>query len=1496
MAKNQKLKEEVLAQAVEIRNESERGRFLDSVCEGDAEFRSVVESMVADFFAAGSLLDGPNQLETTGVETVDLPMQIGNYKLREKIDEGGMGIVYVADQLAPLKRRVALKIIRPGLLDSQQVVARFQSERQALALMNHPNIAKVFDGGTTEDGRPYFVMELVKGISICKFCEERKLDNRARLELFVKICGAVEHAHQKGIIHRDLKPANILVCMENGEAEPKVIDFGIAKATGAQMLSDESVYTAFAQLMGTPMYMSPEQAEMNNLDIDTRSDIYSLGVVLYELLTGTTPFDKAALKHATYDELRQIICEKEPQRPSDRVSTLAARKDETLTGRYDVDPRRLADSLQGELDWIVTKAMDKDRSRRYQTSREFAEDVYRFLGDEPVHACPPSRRYRLYKSMRRNRVALLTTSLVFAAMVIGLIGTASQAIRATNAEAETRKLLASEKIARRTADEERDRADDEAALAKNQQAIAEKESKFANTISNFLQHELFASSAIENQMTMGLEPDPDIKVRTLLDRAVDGIVLLENDPMIQASVSYTIGSAYNSLGLFDQAEPLLERAVTISRNVVGLDNPGSWRAIRGLGALRVNQNRLLEAESLIFESFDYLKNSSANQDSEVFRETLHDLVVLRFYQQRYEEAKELAEQLVKNCERNLLPNDPFTLGARHSLAAQYSGLGLHSEAEMILRRLLKTLQETNSTDETLELSTIGSLAARLNSKGQYAEAETMFQQQADRYHELFGPEHPSTLLAKANLGRVLTNQSKYDEAEEVLLATMQKAEERYGKNHPATQDALGYLAIVYEAQKRYNEAWELSQQKHQFLLKQFGERNYDVLALRDRNAGLLYNLGKKDESEQERLGIIEISGKEWGSMNEPTLSFMGNLGVQYQSEGRDNEALELFKKVHSANYKKDKNSNKTLLAEFNLAFVMNKLGQTTEATALLEGALPRIEQQFGQEHRLAYIVRIHLGTIYLNDQSLENRYLKSEAIFRKAFEFSLKKLGLNNPKTHVAMGWVATALIRTKGPQAADEFLRVQFDKTSEAFGPNHANTIRLYEIAAKTLMSYEQHAVPHTQQLFQSFQTTLGPNDPKTHAAFKKLISCLCFYRQFDQAAKLTRQYLKSLTEASVGPEDSFDVVLESKLLLARVLSWKAEYEPVFKVSPEVEQILKAALEHQWKRDGTFSKDIRNTQIRLALLYEFQRRDAESEKQRRETLEACKASQVAGHAGTVSAMLSLAKNLGVQGEFDEAEALIQKSIELKLASGVSATSSQGRILTMLYLDQDNLVAAEQSCRESLAQRNLITTNCRLGLIYQLQGRSQEAVEHLESLIGQSEASTVQIRESRSVLADVYLMQGKHAEAESIARAALNAAVEAERYQSPGMQTMTAQHKLGQTLVATGKFDEAAIHLTASIGNRSRVSLNKYWIQFSAMSLLGECMLQKSNHDEAENLLLDGYHGVKNHLDFTIMSRRQRRQLLRRCTDRLIAYYTATTNSEELKKWEKERENWIDAQ
>jgi serine/threonine protein kinase/WD40 repeat protein len=537
--------DEIFERASQLSDE-QRSAYLKEVVQGDEQLRQRIEALLEAQEQAGDFLKAPLagvSSKTLVITTNMIPAtekpgdKIGRYKLREQIGEGGCGVVYVADQEEPVRRRVALKVIKLGM-DTKQVVARFEAERQALALMDHPNIAKVLDAGATDTGRPYFVMELVDGIKITEYCDKNILSTEARLKLFIQVCSAIQHAHQKGVIHRDIKPSNILVTLHDGVPVPKVIDFGIAKATSGQQLTDKTIYTAFAQFIGTYAYVSPEQAEMSGLGIDTRADIYSLGVLLYELLTGRTPFDAATLQKAGLDQMRKIIREQEPPRPSTCLSTLKCADIKAVANQRGAEPLRLINIIRRDLDWIVMKALEKDRTRRYDTANGFGLDVQRYLDSEPVLACPPSRIYKFQKLVRRNTFAVAAVCVVALVVVVGFatstwlfIKERAARERAVAAEELQTKLRQESDAARSNAVamqtvavQQRERAELESSNAISMKVLADRERERAeNEATNALRMRLIAEQQSRNSEARRLLTEAN---HVIADQPQLGLLLL----------------------------------------------------------------------------------------------------------------------------------------------------------------------------------------------------------------------------------------------------------------------------------------------------------------------------------------------------------------------------------------------------------------------------------------------------------------------------------------------------------------------------------------------------------------------------------------------------------------------------------------------------------------------------------------------------------------------------------------------------------------------------------------------------------------------------------------------------------------------------------------------------------------------------------------------------------------------------------------------------------
>jgi serine/threonine protein kinase len=812
----------IFSAAIGISSEADRAAYIARACGENPELRGRVEKLVQAHFRAGRPLKEPaGESESIAFPFPEPPVAgalderpgkvIGPYKLLEQIGEGGFGVVFLAEQQQPVRRKVALKVLKPGM-DSKQVIARFEAERQALALMDHPNIARVFDGGATPAGRPYFVMELVKGVPLTAYCDQHRLTVTARLGLFVSVSQAVQHAHQKGIIHRDLKPSNILVAEHEGAPAVKVIDFGVAKALG-QQLTDKTLHTGFAQLVGTPLYMSPEQAALGGLDVDTRSDIYSLGVVLYELLTGTTPFDRKRFLEAGYDGVRRILHEEEPPRPSSRLSTLGAAAT-AVSAQRKSDPRRLRQFFRGELDWIVMKALEKDRNRRYDTAGAFATDVQHYLHDEPVQACPPSRSYRLRKLLRKHRAAALTAAAFVGLLLAGVAVSTWQAVRATRAEgvAEARRLQ------------------------------AEAAEKKARAVNDFLIQEMIG--AADPEEARGRK----VTVEEVLDKAADKVGgAFAEQPEVEASVRVAIGLAYNDLGLYGKAEPHLRRCLELRQRVLGPEHRDTLQAVIELGDVLGYLNRLPEAEVLFRDALNVARRVLGDDDKTT-TVLLHQYAWILGDEGRLPEAVELNRQCLEAQLRVLGPGDEETVTTMGNLTDDLTLLGQWSEAEQIASERLRLSLQAFPSDHPMILLARKNLLMVLIFEGKAREVEPLARENMDAAVRVWGPDHPRRwgtvshlasglymqgrfkeaeqlgLEVLANqrrlgipgdrtlLGLVLGATGRWDEAEDALRDAVKTRGQTGGPEHPQTLNALFALGTVLQASGQRAEAGQVLRQ------------------------------------------------------------------------------------------------------------------------------------------------------------------------------------------------------------------------------------------------------------------------------------------------------------------------------------------------------------------------------------------------------------------------------------------------------------------------------------------------------------------------------------------------------------------------------------------------------------------------------------------------------------------------------------------------------------
>jgi len=705
-----------------------------------------------------------------------------------------MGQVWLAEQSAPVKRQVALKIIKAGRYDDSALL-RFDVERQTLAIMDHPAIAKVFDADSTAEGQPYFVMEYVPGLPITTYCDQKHLSVQQRLALFIKVCEGVQHAHQKAIMHRDLKPSNILVVEVDGKAMPRIIDFGIAKAI-SQQADDETLVTRAGGMVGTPGYMSPEQADATVSDVDTRTDVYSLGVVLYELLTGVLPFDPKQWQTKPFHVILRQLHEEDPPRPSTRISGDSTST--TTAQRRDSDPRQLASLLRGDLDWITLKALEKDRARRYGAPSELAADVGRYLRNEPVVARPVSTAYRTKKYIQRHKFGVAAATAMLLLMMAFAVMQAVQLRRITR---------------------ERDRAD---------------------RVTQFMTGMFKVSNPSEARGN-------DIRAREILDKSAKDIDTgLANDPELQAQMMSVMGTVYQSLGLTSKAEPLLRRAWETRRRILGPRNPDTLQSLQDLSVAVVAQSRYPEAEKLCRETLETRRQVLGPEHHDTV-DSMVQLARILGFQSRYDEAEKLNRDALEVARRKW-PQDRLTATALSLLADTLTHERKYPEAEKAARESLEMDRRALGSDHPSVLRDMFNLAAILSEEQHYSDAEELYKELIESARRVLGPQHPGTLAAMGNLTSVLTSEQRYADAEKLYREVLEAQRQTLGPEHASTLLTLGNLGSLLIKEKNYSEAEKALREALAGLRRVLGP-SHEVTQTAVLNLARVLALeGKRDES------------------------------------------------------------------------------------------------------------------------------------------------------------------------------------------------------------------------------------------------------------------------------------------------------------------------------------------------------------------------------------------------------------------------------------------------------------------------------------------------------------------------------------------------------------------------------------------------------------------------------------------------------------------------
>jgi tetratricopeptide (TPR) repeat protein/tRNA A-37 threonylcarbamoyl transferase component Bud32 len=946
--------------ALAISDAQSRAAFLDHECRGDLALRARIEQLLAGHALPSNPLEIPpsdanpnltidaatipprTEAEKLALANATRMVIAGRYELVEKIGEGGMGEVWIANQSEPVKRKVALKLIKAGM-DSKAVLARFEQERQALAVMDHPNIARVFDGGVTAAGHPFFVMELVEGMALNRYCDGNRLTPRERLELFVPICQAVQHAHQKGIVHRDLKPSNILVTVIDDKPIPKVIDFGVAKATGAKLV-DESMATQIGAVIGTLEYMSPEQAS-GEQDIDTRADIYSLGVILYELLTGLRPIDAPRLRKAALLEMVMIIVEEEPSRPSTRLSTADALP--SLAAVRRTDPKKLTAMLRGELDWVIMKCLEKKRDRRYETANGLLRDIQRFLADEAVEARPPSAGYRMGKFLRRHKGPVIGGGLLLLTLVAGIVGTSYGLVRAEQRHNDAVKAAEAEKGAKIEAQE--------------QQKKAEFEKQIALAVKDFLQNKLLAQTdlKLQHQALMklsGKRPDDKAKrnptIRDLLDRAAWELseARIESSfpgqPLLQAEILHTVGQAYSAVHERDLALGFLRRSLALRAQHLGPNHPESLVSLTSVGEC----SPITDSKSILE---DVVMRSQATLGP-AHPDTLKRMSLLgcKQYEPGTTQGAQLLDDAFRLSKATLGPDHPDTLDRMVELGGCFAMAYKLEEGLPLLEEALKRSKEHLGLDHPNTLDQMSGLGLIYAWRAGRADMGALMLEEAlERMRATLGPDHPSTRETIDSLVLTYQHAGKRDRALPLLEDRLRYQKAQFADHDPDTLKTLNQLIDYHLGALNYDKAFALQNELLRITRAKRGPDHPETLALMSKFANGHVMIGKAALAVPLYEAMLKLQKVNLGPDHSDTLKTMDSLARSYASAGKPDLAVQTSEEMLKlAKAKHGPDDPVTLNGMRSHASVYQSVGKLDQAVQLLQETLKLQQSKLGPDH------------------------------------------------------------------------------------------------------------------------------------------------------------------------------------------------------------------------------------------------------------------------------------------------------------------------------------------------------------------------------------------------------------------------------------------------------------------------------------------------------------------------------------------------------------------
>jgi serine/threonine protein kinase/tetratricopeptide (TPR) repeat protein len=1452
----------------------ERAACLDAACAGLPQLRAAVEALLAAhqasggplaWSAVGSMATGefvpqsaegqPRPAVTTDYQPLFESGAVigGRYTLVERIGEGGMGEVWVAKQTEPVKRKVAVKLIKAGM-DSKAVLQRFDQERQALALMDHPNIARVLDGGMTVDLRPFFVMELVHGLPLNRFCDQARLAIRERLELFTLICQAVQHAHQKGIIHRDLKPSNILLTIIDGKPLPKIIDFGVAKATSGK-LTDDTMSTGFGAVVGTLEYMAPEQAGFAGVDIDTRADIYSLGVILYELLTGLRPIDGKRLRKAALTEMVRILQEEEPSKPSTRLST-----DESLpslAALRQTEPRKLMSMLRGELDWVVMKCLEKQRDRRYETANGLARDLQRFLADEPVEARPPSAGYRIRKFVRRNKKPAIAASLVLAALVTGMAGTTWQSIRAEQARADEAgqraAAEANERKANAAANGERLAKLD--AQAKERLAVAaagkemtarleeERQRQFSEAISRFVQDDFLALTSVEGQDRFGGEGkealSKDTTLRELLDRAANKLRERKDlDPRIEAELCWIIGVNYRGAGDARKSIEFLERAVQLPERLLGRNAFDTLNAMNSLAVAYKAAGEYDLAVSLWEETFR-LEEAKLGREHPDTLATMKNLARAYLAAGKYKVGVALQEEAFELHKRNLGLGDPQTIWAMSDLGLACQKTGKLDLALPLLEEAHTLAKAMFGPDHPSTLVRMADLGASYYATGKLEAAVGLLEQALERMTSKLGPEHPNTLACMQSLAHAYRDSGKMDQALPLAEMSVSHHKAVLGPDHPGTLVDMVNLSHTYLDSDKSDLALPLADEAVRRLKVKLGTDHPDTLVGMHALAIVYANTGKTDLALPLFQETIErMQRNDLGPDHPLTLRATHDFAKTYLIAGKLDAALPLFEETLAKLGPNDP-LRPRLMSELAKAYLEAR--RLDAALPLAEEALRLQKARLGPEHTDTLDGMQILAAV----NAEAGRFDQAFPLFEETLKLCRAKFGTDHLRALTAMHALAHAYAMARQFDAAMPLADEAYRRRKAMLGPEHADTLdSMHELAA--LHAEDGHfdvAIPLFEATLALREAKFGPEHPRTLACMASLGATYHKAGKLDLALPLLELAHKRATTA-LGPDHH--------LTLSCIYN----------------------LAHACRRAGRFD---------LAVpLFD-------------ETLRRGRAKLGPEHPNTLASMHDLAAAHRDAGHPEVALALFEETLKLRQARfgaddpHTLATLQDLAQVSWLTKRLDKSVSLfeelfhRQAAKCGRDHPDTLNAVANLGINYRDAGRLDEALPLLEEAY-QASMSLPALAWVRIALLEAYAKAGESAKFARLLPDFLSEARATLSADSPALANTLSQVSLG--LLELNEWSQAEPLLRECLAIREKREPDE-WRTFCSKSMLGGALLGQKNYSEAELLLVTGYEGMKKR-EKSIPPFAGAR--IPEALKRLVRLYQATDRSDEAAKWQKELE------